>query len=109
MKTAVLQAPANMCREGVKKLLTRGIIFLTSEIFFTFALMAGALFSYFGLIIDSNNWIAAGAIIFLVGFTPWSIRQTARDLRQQRLGVKNWMDAPNPLYIKPENKANKRK
>lgn len=76
-------------RRSVKKLLIKVIIRLTSEKFFIFAAVIGCLVSYLGLLIDNDHIIAYGALVFLIGFTPWSIRQTCRDIRQDKLGLKD--------------------
>lgn len=45
--------------------------------------------SYIGVLLDDNYIIAYGAITFLIGFTPWAMRETARDIRQDKLGINN--------------------
>lgn len=72
----------------VNNFLLRGFIYLTSEKFSIFASGFGALLAYFGAIIDNPHTIAYGGLSFLAGFFPWAIRRTARDLRQQKLGLK---------------------
>lgn len=90
MKTATaLPAPALSYKPRVKKRLIRGIIYLTSGKFSTFVGVITALMSYIGVILDDNLLIAYGAIIFLIGFTPWAMRETARDIRQDKLGINN--------------------
>lgn len=76
--------------QSVKKLLIKVIIYLTSQKFFTFAAVIGCLIEYIGVLIDDEHIIAYGAIVFLIGFTPWSWRQTRRDIRQDKLGLKEW-------------------
>ena len=85
-----LPTPAAYRRQSVKKLLVKVIICLTFEIFFIFAAVIGCLVSYVGHMINNDHIIAYGAVTFLVGFTPWSIRQTCRDIRQDKLGLKDW-------------------
>ncbi len=45
--------------------------------------------SYIGILLDDTHIIGYGGIAFLVGFTPWALRQTARDIRQDKLGISN--------------------
>lgn len=90
MKTVTaLPAPALSYKPRVKKLLIRGIIHLTSDKFSIFVGVIAALMSYIGVLLDDNNLIAYGAITFLIGFTPWAMRETARDIRQDKLGINN--------------------
>lgn len=90
MKTVTaLPAPALSYKPRVKKLLIRGIIYLTSDKFCIFVDVIAALVSYIGILIDDNLIIAYGAIIFLTGFIPWAMRETARDIRQNKLGINN--------------------
>lgn len=88
--TTALPAPALSYKPRVKKLLIKVIIYLTSEKFLTFASVIGCLWSWWGVCTDDNNAVAYGTLVFLAGFTPWAWRQTARDLRQDRLGLKEW-------------------
>lgn len=71
-----------------EKLLISGVIFLTSEKFFTFTAVIGCLVCWLGILDDSSGTTGFGGMIFLAGFSPWSIRLTLRDVRQQRSGVK---------------------
>lgn len=87
--TTALPAPALSYKPRVKKFLIRGIIYLTSDKFCIFVDVIAALVSYMGILIDDNLIIAYGAIIFLIGFTPWAMRETARDIRQDKLGINN--------------------
>jgi len=90
MKTVTaLPAPALSYKLRVKKLLIRGIIYLTSDKFSIFVGVIAALMSYIGVLLDDNYIIAYGAITFLIGFTPWAMRETARDIRQDKLGINN--------------------
>ena len=90
MKTVTaLPAPALSYKPRVKKLLIKGIIYLTSEKLFTFASVIAGLMSYIGVILDDNLLIAYGGIAFLIGFMPWATRQTLRDIRQDKLGINN--------------------
>lgn len=90
MKTVTaLPAPALSYKPRVKKLLIRGIIHLTSDKFSIFVGVIAALMSYIGVLLDDNNLIAYGAITFLIGFAPWAMRETARDIRQDKLGINN--------------------
>lgn len=85
----VIPAPEVNRRQSVKKRLIKVIICLTSQKFITFAAVIGCLIEYIGVLIDDHT-IAYGAIVFLIGFTPWSWRQTHRDIRQDKLGLKEW-------------------
>lgn len=85
-----IPAPVTYRRQSVKKLLIKVIICLTSEKFFTFAAVIGCLIEYIGVLIEDDYLIVAGAVVFLIGFTPWSWRQTRRDIRQDKLGLKEW-------------------
>lgn len=90
MKTVTaLPAPALSYKPRVKELLIRGIIYLTSDKFSIFVGVIAALIEYIGILLDDNNLIAYGAITFLIGFTPWAMRETARDIRQDKLGINN--------------------
>lgn len=80
-------APRNLC---VKKLLLKSIICLTSEKFSIFAVGIGAAITYYGFIIDSNRHLAIGALIALVGFMPWSVRNTTRDFRRMQRDSENF-------------------
>lgn len=91
MKAAsTLQAPALARPQRVKKLLTRGIIYLTSEKFSIFVTAIAALICWAGVCIDDDHVIGYVGIVFLAGFTPWAIRQTLREMRQDKLGLKEW-------------------
>lgn len=85
-----IQVPAVSRRQSVKKRLIKLIIRLTSQKFFTFTAVIGCLTEYVGMLIDAEHIIAYGAIVFLIGFTPWSWRQTRRDIRQDKLGLTEW-------------------
>lgn len=85
-----IPAPVTYRRQSVKKLLIKVIICLTSEKFFTFAAVIGCLIEFVGVLADDEYIVAYGAIAFLIGFTPWSWRQTRRDIRQDKLGLKEW-------------------
>lgn len=66
MKTATaLPAPALFYKPRVKKLLIKGIIYLTSEKLFTFASVIAALWSWWGVCTDDTNTIAYGAMVWL--------------------------------------------
>lgn len=82
VQTLPLSATSHKLR--VNKLLIRGIIYLTSEKFGIFAGGIGAAITYYGFITDSNRHLAIGALIALVGFLPWSIRNTTRDFRRMQ-------------------------
>lgn len=91
MKQATtLLAPTLPYKPTVKKYLIKGIIYFTSENFFIFASVIAALWTWWGVCIDDTHAIAYGALVFLGAFTPWAWRKTARDLRQDRLGIKEW-------------------
>jgi len=85
-----IPAPVVNRRQSVKKQLIKVIIYLTSGKFLTFAAVIGCLIEYVGVLVDDEKLIAYGAIAFLIGFTPWSWRQTRRDIRQDKLGLKEW-------------------
>lgn len=89
--TQTLPAPAELCRPRVKKLLIKVIIHLTSEKFSIFVTAIAALIAWWGVCVDSERVTAYGGLVFIIGFTPWAIRSTFRDIRQDRLGVgKDW-------------------
>lgn len=83
-----LPAPATVRRPRVKKLLTIGIIYLTSEKFSIFVTAVAALICWVGVCIDSDFIIGYGGITFLAGFTPRAMRLTSRSVRHDRLGLK---------------------
>ena len=87
--TTALPAPALSYKPRVKKCLIKGIVYLTSDEFIIFAGVIAALMSYIGVLLDDNHIIAYGGIAFIIGFTPWSMRETARDIRQDKLGLNN--------------------
>lgn len=98
MKTAALTLPETRNRSAVKKHLIRGIVFLTSEKFLTFALTTGSAIAWLGVCAEQNLILAFGVLIFLLGFSPWGLRITAREVRQQRRGVKTIsMTSANPI------------
>lgn len=91
MKTATASpALALSYKPRVKRLLIKGIIYLTSEKLFTFASVIAALWSWWGVCTDDTHAIAYGGMLWLAVLAPWICRQTARDLRQDRLGLKQW-------------------
>ncbi len=80
-----------MPAESERKLPIKAIIYLTSEKFSIFVSVIATLIAWWGVCIDSERITAYGGLVFLVGFTPWAIRETFRDIRQDRLGVgKDW-------------------
>lgn len=85
-----ITAPVVSRRPSVKRLLIRVIICLTSENLFIFASVISCLVSFAGILLDNDRILASGAIVFLVGFAPWGIRRTCRDIRQDKLGIKEW-------------------
>lgn len=90
MKTVTaLPAPALSHKPGVKRFLIRVVIYLTSDKFTIFVGVIAALMAYIGVLLDDNNLIAYGARAFLIGLTPWAWRETARDIRQDKLGINN--------------------
>lgn len=90
MKTvSASQAPAMPYNPMVKKHLIKGVIYLTSNKFSIFVGVIAALMCYIGVLLDDTNTIAFGGIEFIVGFTPWAIRQSLRDIRQEKLGLNN--------------------
>lgn len=89
--TQTLPAPAELCRPRVKKLPIKVIICLTSEKFSIFVYAIAALIAWWGVCIDSERVTAYGGLVLIIGFTPYAIRETRRDIRQDRLGVgKEW-------------------
>lgn len=90
MKTVTaLPAPALSYKPRVKKLLIRGIIYLTSKKFSIFVTIIAALICWAGVCIENDRVTGYGGIAFLIGFIPWSIRQTIRDIRHDKLGINN--------------------
>lgn len=90
MKTSfALQAPTVSEGQRVKKFLIQGIIFLTSEKFRIFVGVIAALICYAGVLMDDMHVIGYGALTFIAGFTPRAIRDTARETRQDRIGLNN--------------------
>lgn len=88
-QVTALPAPALSYKLRVKKLLIKGVIHLSSEKFFIFATIIAGIVCWIGACIDSAYTIAYGAIVWLSAYTPWMCRQTARDRRHYRLGLKN--------------------
>lgn len=89
MKTAALVAPALSYKPRVKKLLARGIIYLTSKNFTIFVGVIVALMSYAGVLFNDNLLIGYGTVAFLLGFLPWATRVASRNMRQDKLGLNN--------------------
>ena len=79
-----LPFPTIANRISVYRLLLRGIIYLTSESFFIFASITAALLTYIGAVIGHDRAVLYGAIAFLCGFTPWSVRLAIKIIRQTR-------------------------
>lgn len=75
--TQTLPAPAELCRPRVKKLPIKAIIYLTSEKFSIFVSVIATLIAWWGVCIDNERITAYGGLVFLVGFTPWAIRDIA--------------------------------
>lgn len=92
MKTVIaLPAPGTMQEPRVKKCLIQGIIFLTSDNFRIFVGVIAVLILYMGVALNDAYVLAYGAATLIAGFAPGVIRETARDARQQKLGIKNEM------------------
>lgn len=92
MKTIIaLPAPAMVQEPRVKKCLIQGIIFLASDNFRIFVGVIAVLILYMGVALDDAYVLAYGAATLIAGFAPGVIRETARDARQQKLGLKNEM------------------
>lgn len=87
--TQTLPVPALSYKPKVKIYLIKGIIYLTSEKFSIFVLVIATLIEYIGLLLDNDRVIAYGGLVFLIGFTPWAIRETVRDVRREKLGLNN--------------------
>ena len=83
MKTVTaLPAPALSYKPRVKKLLIKGIIYLTSEKLFTFASVIAVLWEWWGVCTDDTHTIAYGAMAWLAAFTPWACdRQPATSVK----------------------------
>lgn len=91
MKTVTtFPPPALSFRPRVKKLLITGIIHLTSDKFSIFVDTIAALTCWMGMCRDNDRIIGFGGIMFLIGFTPWALRITLREMRQNRLGLNEW-------------------
>lgn len=82
--TTALPAPALSYKPRVKKFLIRGIIYLTSDKFSIFVVVIAALFCWVGVCIENCHLIGYGAIAFLIGSVPWSIRQALRDMSREK-------------------------
>ena len=89
MKTTALVAPDLSYKPRVKKLLARGIIYLTSKNFTIFVGVIVALMSYAGVLFNDKLLIGYGAVAFLLGFLPWATRVASRHMRQDKLGLIN--------------------
>lgn len=77
-----LPAPASARQPIAKKLLMKGIIYLTSEKFCTFVTAIAALICTAGVCIDDEHVIGYGGIVFLVGFTRGlHVRRSAKCVR----------------------------
>lgn len=82
MKTTLtIQAQAKPRKRSVKKLLIKVIIFLTSSNFFIFVAVIANVICWWGNIIDDQETVGWGGLIFLAGFAPWAWRETIRDMR----------------------------
>lgn len=91
MKTViVLPSKTETHHRSVKNYLITGIIHITSQNLFTFVSVVSSLIACAALIIESERLMAIGALLFLTGFAPWSLRRTRRDMRQDKLGLKKW-------------------
>lgn len=89
MKTVTaLPAPALSYKPRVKRLLIKGVIYLTSENFIIFAGAIGAFWLWCGVCMDDTEKILYGALIWLISFMPWALRQVLREIRQDRLCIK---------------------
>lgn len=88
MKTvSTLQAQARPQPLKVNKLPINSIIHLTSENFAIFVTAIATLICLTGVCIDNDHMVGYGGIVFLTGFIPRAIRQTARDVRQSKIGL----------------------
>ena len=82
MKTTLtIQAQEKTRKQSVKKLLMKVIIFLTSSNFFIFVAVIANVVCWWGNIIDDQETVSWGGLIFLAGFAPWVWRETIRDMR----------------------------
>ena len=86
--TTALPIQALSSKPRVKIYLIMGIIYITSEKFSIFASIAAALMEYVGVLSDNYRLVAFGALVFLAGFLPWGVRDTARYFRQDKIGLK---------------------
>lgn len=88
MKTvSTLPAQARTQPLTVNRLLIRSIIHLTSENFAIFVTAIATLICLTGVCIDNDHMVGYGGIVFITGFVPRAIRQTARDVRQSKIGL----------------------
>lgn len=88
MKTdRTLHLQATACYPRVKELLMKVIIFLTSQNFAIFATSIGALIAYVAAVSESYRLAADGALIFITGFAPMSLREVVREIRRDRQGI----------------------
>lgn len=71
--------PAYVQRRVVNKYLITGIIYLTSENFIIFASVIAFIIEYLGLIMDCSWVMTTGAISFVAGVLPYSVREAVRN------------------------------
>ena len=78
MKTeSALPIPASSYKNRVNILLIKGVIYLTSEKFSIFVTVFATLICWVGVFIDNYRLIGSGAILFLLGFAPQTMRGPA--------------------------------
>lgn len=87
---SALPVPASSRKHKGNKHLVKGIICLTSENFVIFACAVGTLLTWWGVSVSAPRAVALGAIAWISGFAPWAWRETARGIRRERLGLKQW-------------------
>lgn len=87
--TLILPASQHRSRVNVKKLLIRGIIYLSSENFRIFVAIAAGLIAWWGVFADNDRLTDWGGLMFVIGLAPWAFRDTAREIRKNRLGINN--------------------
>lgn len=85
MKTALtIQAQKKAHKLSVSKSPIKTIIFLTSSNFFTFVSVMANIICWWGNIIDDNEMVVWGGVVFLAGLIPWAWRETSRDMRNPK-------------------------
>lgn len=81
--TQTLPVSALSYKPIVKIYLIRGFRHLVSEHFSTFILVLADVITFIGFLNDDDNLIAYGGIVFLLGFTPFAIRETINEFKTE--------------------------